>query len=176
MSIEPQDHHIVTKWINALKPKLPKRKPKGNEQTDATPRIAFCPFCGAVLGSSFSGVGECPACHNGIVLSSAIESERPSPNQPTILGDGRQAKGLEQAILSYAKMGYYVVRQTQDFVEVRKPQRFSPRWAAAWFIGTIPFAGLGLVGYAVWHVAKREATVVIFVDRDGRPRIEKTNS
>ncbi|MCH7621065.1 MAG: hypothetical protein IH870_04125 [Chloroflexi bacterium] len=173
---KPQAHQIVTKWFNNLKPQLPKRKSKGNVQTDTTSRIAFCPFCGAVLGSSFSGVGQCLACHNEIVLSAAIEAERPSPDKTITPGDGPQMKGFEQAILSYARIGYYVVRQTQDFVEMRKPPRFSLRWAAAWFIGTIPFAGLGLVGYAVWHIAKREATVVIFVDKDGQARIEQTNS
>ena len=139
----------------------------GGKAASSSPRIAFCPFCGAVLSDSFEMGGLCPQCNERIeTTSGTIPTDEATP----------QVRALNRTILKYAERGFYVVRQKRDFAEMRKPKRFSPGWAAAWFIAGIPLPGVAplyAVGYAAWHVLKREEHVVILSDADGNVRVEK---
>ena len=176
MRIRDRGLNTMAEWISNIKPTLRKQRGSIEEKADVLENITFCPFCGAVLATSLGSTGDCPACQKHIELKSGTaEADDPLIEaSPSIRSS--QSTEFEQAILSQAKEGYYVVRQTKNFVEMRKPKKFSRRWAAAWFIGTIPFVGLGVVGYAAWHVAKTEETILIVADQAGRATVERFNS
>ncbi|MCH8088606.1 MAG: hypothetical protein IH955_01170 [Chloroflexi bacterium] len=138
------------------------RRKSGREPTEQV-AVRFCPFCGAVLGSAFES-GKCPRCNELIEIA---------PANPTQF----ETHELEQAVLRYAKKGFLVVRHQRYFVEMRKPKRFSGKWAATWFVAGLPLPGFAVfypVGYAVWHAFKGEKGVQMFVGTDGKLRIEES--
>ena len=86
------------------------------------------------------------------------------------------ASTLQRAMLDWAGKGYVVVRQRSNFVEMRKPKRFSPKWAAAWVIAGIPLPGAALLyggGYAVWHSVRKERVALLLLDSDGSVGVEE---
>lgn len=87
-----------------------------------------------------------------------------------------QAKALGEAILSYSRRGYYVVRQKNDFAEMRKPaKKLSPAIAGTLAVAGVPLPGgffLYPAAYVAWHVLQNEQSALIFVEKDGSTRIE----
>ncbi len=146
--------------------RLLRRNPKREPTEQVT--VRFCPFCGAVLPRPFREGSACPQCKE--VLRTTRSSLPPEP-------DVARAQAFEDAILDYAQRGYYVVRQKSDFVEMRKPKKFSKKWAAAWFVAGLPLPGFAVVypvGYAVWHAFKGEKGVQMFVGTDEKLRVEES--
>jgi hypothetical protein len=87
------------------------------------------------------------------------------------MGRGTKSEGSSQ------KKGFLIVRHQRYFVEMRKPKRFSGKWATAWFVAGLPLPGFAVVypvGYAVWHAFKGEKGVQMFVGTDGNLRIEES--
>lgn len=133
----------------------------------------FCSECGAVL-SPYHALGEfCPACGKRVERPSA----EPPASRPELPATATDA--LESSIREWGKRGYVVVRQRRDFAEMRRPRRFSAKWAAAWVIAGIPLPGAPLAyagGYALWHVVRKEKVVFLLAEADGNVRVERSSS
>ena len=157
---------MVRRVASRVGQSLPKRSSSRAHAGIGHIDVTFCPFCGAILGTSFGNGSNCPACNQ--LVSWAASSP---PGQA--LSSAEVKRALDEAVLSHAKRRYYVVRQTQDFVEMRKPKRLSPAWAAAWVVVGVPLPGLAVlypVGYAIWHALKGETSIAIYVGPDGKLR------
>ena len=68
-------------------------------------------------------------------------------------------KPLQEHIGWYVKQGYHVVSQTEASAQLIKPKRFSLVWAFLWFL----LAGVGVIVYLVYYLAKNDKTVYLSV-------------
>jgi len=127
--------------------------------------IAFCPFCGAVLDVNFKSASFCPSCGVRINQTAGTPPQGESKNSSK-----ESQEALAKAIHLYTMDHWYVVRQKNDFAELRQPKRFN--WTLAWatFAVGFPFPGLALVYpavYATWHLSKKEKALFLHIDLSG---------
>ena len=69
-------------------------------------------------------------------------------HRPTASRNSERRSALERANEARTKKGFYIVRQREDFAELRKAKRFSPGWAVTWTILGVPLPGtvIGFTG------------------------------
>lgn len=146
------------------------------QKASETVTLRFCYNCGAVLSNDFKPGNDCPACERAI---EAIANVPPGySNNSSETARLKNQQKLENEALKWLNKGFVVVRQTSHLIELRKPKRFSEKWAVAWLIAGIPFPGMALAyagGYAVWHVVRKEQSVLLTIESDGTLQIEKNS-
>lgn len=72
---------------------------------------------------------------------------------------------LQREIKSHIRRGYIVVSQTDTTAQLVKRKRFSFFWALFWLILGI---GVGLVIYIFWYASRKDQTVYLTVNEDGK--------
>lgn len=167
-SDSPSDQHVarpVSGIVDRLLRAFRFRRQPIVVAPDSPSPIAFCPFCGAVLDIHFKSANFCPSC--GKQIRQAAETP-PLGDTPNPSKESQEA--LAQAILRYTLGGWYVVRHKSDLAELRKPKRFS--WTLAWatFAAGFPLPGWAIIFpavYAMWHMAKKEKTLLLYIDGNG---------
>ena len=132
--------------------------------------FAFCPYCGAVLSSTFRSGDRCPACSEQVTETSDAPPGGENPHNPGC------HEALGQETLHYTLAGWYVVRQRGNLIELRKRKRFN--WTVVWatFAVGIPLPGWAVVYpavYAVWHVVEKEKSMFLICDDSGQVRATK---
>lgn len=75
--------------------------------------------------------------------------------------------GLQQAVQQYAAQGYFVVHQTENTAQLRKPKRFN--FLAFIVLGVVLFI-VGALVYAAWYASQQDQLVYLTVDDDGTVR------
>ena len=171
-------------WLRRMTSRLARRR-RGEQPLDSDPSadrptVAFCPFCGAVLDPSFETGSDCPQCDERITwdvtVASLSEEGASQANADMTPTRELQSEALGEAILSYSRRGYYVVRQKNDFAEMRKPtKKINAAIAGALAVAGGPLPGgffLYPAAYVAWHALQNEQCALIFVEKDGSTRIE----
>lgn len=70
------------------------------------------------------------------------------------------AKTLQEEIVHYSQRGFHVTSQTERQASLVKPKKFSLFWF---------FVGFGIL-YLPFCVAKRDETLLLYIDDDGEVR------
>lgn len=71
---------------------------------------------------------------------------------------------LNREVAKLSKKGWHIVSQTDTTAQLLKPKKFSFLWAILWTF----FFGVGLLIYLFYHWAKKEETIYLTVDEEGR--------
>lgn len=128
----------------------------------------FCGECGAALSSSERIGQPCPGCDAPLqtILELPAQSLVPSHQQ-----------ALKEAVDEKVQGGWYIVRQREDFVEMRKPKgQPNPALLGAALAAGVPLPGLAVFwggAYLAWHAIKNEPAIHLFVGRDDQVREER---
>ncbi len=71
---------------------------------------------------------------------------------------------LDKEISKYVKNGYRVVSRSDTTAQLVKPKKFSFIWAMLWLL----VAGVGIFVYLIYYMAKKDSTVYLEVDAQGK--------
>ncbi len=82
----------------------------------------------------------------------------------TTLSEQDRAAILDREVEKYVRKGYRVTSRTPTTAQLVKPKVFSRLWAFLWFL----VFGVGLIVYLLWYAAKRDKTVYLTADEQGR--------
>jgi len=71
---------------------------------------------------------------------------------------------LQNEVQKYIRQGFRVISQTETTAQLVRPKRFSFLWAFLWLL----LLGVGLIVYLLWYWSRRDETVYLQVDEQGR--------
>lgn len=71
---------------------------------------------------------------------------------------------LQSEVQRYIGRGFRVISQTETTAQLVRPKRFSFLWAFLWLLAF----GIGLIVYLFWYWSRRDETVYLQVDEQGR--------
>lgn len=81
-----------------------------------------------------------------------------------LISPEQRREALQKEINKYVSRGFRVVSQTDTTAQLMKPKTFGFLWALAWLL----LFGVGILVYLFYYWAKKDETVYLQVDEEGR--------